>query len=80
MLSGELPLEELVKRYAGAYDSDFEDNLPSDGCDAESSDSGTATDSDDVASDSSSSSDGAYMALSILNDIMHCSREETGQY
>ena len=39
----DMPLEELVKKYAGAYDSDFEQNLPSDGsaADETSDDDGT---------------------------------------
>lgn len=42
LLLGELPIEELVKKYAAAYDSDFE--LPSDGEDSD--DTSVSSDSD----------------------------------
>ena len=48
---GELPLEELVKKYAGAYHPDFEQNLPSDDS------SGDEESSDDNDKESTASSD-----------------------
>ena len=60
-----MPLEELVKKYAGAYDSDFEENLPDDakqsGDDDDESTS-SETDSDDG---SSSSGKGLFVTKQI---------------
>jgi E1A-binding protein p400 len=44
---GDLTLEELVKKYAGAYDEDFESTLPTDELEDESTDDEEDDDDDD---------------------------------
>ena len=59
-IAADLPYEELIKKYQGAYDPDFEENLPEDATNkTEDVDSGDETD-EPSEKPSGSSSNGLY--------------------
>ena len=57
-LSGELPLEDLIKKYQGAYDSEFEAEL-------------SALDTDGSSSEDEDETEGDYVNMFICICILH---------